>query len=391
MSQKHILLIVGMHRSGTSALCSVLECCGVTFGSDMLDPMTGVNDEGFWEDATLVQLNEQILKRLGGTWFSLPPDMEHVDWSSEALSDLGEAAQSLLQRGFGSGALQGMKDPRMSLTLPFWLAACEKAGLPVYVCAISRAPLEVARSLQKRDGFPIGYGLRLSAQYRYLLAASAPPGTLHVTFDALLQNSTDVLLALASALPLTLPTEGLAGTVRTELRHHNQRPGDPVLLEADEGKIDQAALQEAIEQAFPSLQLCGEFALCLVERAEQLTHLGGEYSLALDTLKQRDVDVDSLSALHQQALSTIDERDAQLTQRDLDVDSLSALHQEALSTIDERDAQIVEFDRRLAETGEHLSQALDTLRARDEQVQRIMSLPIVGPLLNAMKWMYEKR
>jgi hypothetical protein len=363
LDDRRVLFVVGMHRSGTSALCSALERCGVTFGSDLLDPMTGVNDEGFWEDAAVVQLNEQILERLGGTWFSLPPDMEHVDWSSEALSDLGEAAQSLLQRGFGSGALQGMKDPRMSLTLPFWLAACEKAGLPVYVCAISRAPLEVARSLQKRDGFPIGYGLRLSAQYRHLLAASAPPGTLHVTFDALLQNSTDVMLALASALPLTLPTEGLAGTVRTELRHHNQRPGDPVLLEADEGKIDQAALQEAIEQAFPSLQLCGEFALCLVERAEQLTHLGGEYSLALDTLKQRDVDVDSLSALHQ----------------------------EALSTIDERDAQIVEFDRRLAETGEHLSQALDTLRARDEQVQRIMSLPIVGPLLNAMKWMYEKR
>jgi hypothetical protein len=360
---RRLLFVVGMHRSGTSALCAALESCGVSFGSNLLDPMVGVNEEGFWEDTGVVQINEQLLERLGGTWFSVPPDLEHVDWSSEALSDLGSAAQSLLQRGFGSGALQALKDPRMSLTLPFWLAACEKEGLPVTVCEINRAPLEVARSLQKRDGFPIGYGLRLSARYRQLLALSAPPGTLYVTYDALLQNPTDVMFALASALPLTLPAEGVAGSVKPELRHHDQRPGDPVLLEADDGEIDQSALEKAIEQAFPSHQLCAEFALCLVERAEQLTHLGGEHAQALDTLKQRDADVDSLSALHQ----------------------------EALATIEERDAQIVEFDRRLAETGEHLSRALDTLRARDEQIQRIMSLPIVGPLLRAMKWMYEKR
>jgi len=351
-----------MHRSGTSALCAALERCGVSFGANLLKPMTGVNDDGFWEDADVVQLNQRLLASLGGTWFALPPSLAEVDWSGNGYADLRQAADGLLARGFGPAPLQALKDPRLCLTLPFWLAACERQELPVTVCIMSRAPLEIARSLEKRDGFPLGYGLRLCASYRRLLAASAPPDSPQVNYEALLQDPAAVVQALSGSLPLALPGDGLAGTVKPELRHY-ERPDDPVLGEPDGRKIDQAALEAAIEREFPSAQLAADMARCLVARGEQLSLLGEEHTAALATLDQRDTDIEDLSVLHR----------------------------EALATIDERDAQIREFDRRLAATGAHLSEALETLRRRDEQVQRILAIPVVGHLLRVAKWVYERR
>jgi len=352
-----------MHRSGTSALCAALECCGVSFGVNLLNPMVGVNEDGFWEDADAVQLNQQLLASLGATWFALPPGLAEVDWAADSYSDLWQEADALLARGFGSAPVQALKDPRLCLTLPFWLAACERQGLPVTVCLMSRAPLEIARSLEKRDGFPLGYGLRLCASYRRLLAAGAPPDSLQVNYEALLRDPTAVLRALSGRIPLTLPEEGLAGVVKPELRHHEEQPDDPVLGEPDGRKIDQAALEAAIERQFPAVELATDMARCLVARGDQLSRLGDEHAEALATLNQRDADIENLSALHRGALATIEERDA----------------------------QIREFDRRLAETGAHLSEALDTLRRRDEQLQRILSIPVIGHMLRVAKWIYERR
>jgi hypothetical protein len=63
-----IHFVVGMHRSGTSALCAALAACGVSFGNRLLDAMAGVNDEGFWEDATVVSITEQLLALLDSRW-----------------------------------------------------------------------------------------------------------------------------------------------------------------------------------------------------------------------------------------------------------------------------------------------------------------------------------
>ena len=63
-----LLLVLGMHRSGTSALCAALAACGVSFGDRLLDPLAGVNDEGFWEDAAVVAIDQQSLALLDPNW-----------------------------------------------------------------------------------------------------------------------------------------------------------------------------------------------------------------------------------------------------------------------------------------------------------------------------------
>ena len=159
--ERKLLFIVGMHRSGTSALCSALRASGATFGSSLLQAMSGVNDEGFWEDAEVVEVNEQLLHHLGTHWYTASKDLASVDWSADVFSAQRLQAMAIVERGFGGGALEAVKDPRLCVTLPFWLSLCEQLEISTSVCVINRAPLEIARSLKKRDGFPLGYGLRL--------------------------------------------------------------------------------------------------------------------------------------------------------------------------------------------------------------------------------------
>jgi hypothetical protein len=351
-----LLFVLGMHRSGTSALCSALEYSGASFGGDLLEPMVGVNEEGFWENASVVALNQQLLERLGGTWFCPPSRVSQSDWSDDALADIREAARAILRRGFGGGPVQAVKDPRLCITLPLWLAAAAEVQIPTTVCVISRAPLEVARSLHKRDGFPLGYGVRLYAQYREQLAANVPSEATYVTYDTLLQDPKSVLQVLARVLPLTVPDTGLEGSVKPQLRHHSAMQGDRMLLQADTGDVDLAALNGAIEQAYPSSEVLREFALSMAKRAEQLTSLGDEHTQALAVLTQRDADIEGLSALHREAL-------AMITQRDADIEGLSAEH----------------------------NVALDTLRERDQQLQRLLAIPGLGLLIRAMKWFYARR
>ena len=205
-----LLIVTGMHRSGTSALCAALAACGVSFGERLIEAMAGVNDEGFWEDARVVALNEQLLALTDSTWYAPAPGLAGIDWTQECFQDLRQQAAALLEAGFGESAWGAVKDPRFCLTLRFWLDVGNDLGLATRVCAIGRVPLEVARSLQRRDGFPPGYGLRLCSAYRGLLLAALPADALQVDYDALLADTPYEQLTLSAVARAALPT--LPGT-----------------------------------------------------------------------------------------------------------------------------------------------------------------------------------
>jgi hypothetical protein len=270
------------------------------------------------------------------------------------------------------------KDPRFCLTLPFWLDVCGEIGLAVKVCVISRAPLEVARSLLKRDGFPLGYGLRLCSAYRAALASALPADALQVSYGELLADTAAVMRRLAEALPLAVNPDKLAAGVRPELRHQvsDSPAGEPTQRAAKDPAA--AGLEDAIANGYPADQVMAEFARELVARGQQLSRVGTAHSEALATLDQRDADVAALSAEHRRALATIE-------QRDTEIEALSAQHRQALATIDERDEQIREFDRRLAQIGEEHSYALEIIRERDAQLDHIYNLPALGLAVRLLK------
>ena len=148
--------IAGMHRSGTSMVASLLRGAGLYLGeeADLLPPAEG-NPDGYFENRKFVDLNEELLARLGGTYFR-PPDFAH-GWTEAAVSALGDRAGAVL-RGFAGREPWGWKDPRNSLTLPFWTSLMD--DVRTVICL--RHPWDVADSLYRGRYFP-AYRLRAIA------------------------------------------------------------------------------------------------------------------------------------------------------------------------------------------------------------------------------------
>ena len=156
-----LVLVLGMHRSGTSGITSILLGNGGWSGDDgELVPASINNQAGFFERRDLIDLQESWLSRLGATW-DCPPS--HQVLSEFRLEAVGEARAYLL--GLRARQPQAsslvLKDPRMCLFAPLWLDAEPNAMVVIPF----RHPAEVAESLWKRDRIPFAHAVLLWQKY----------------------------------------------------------------------------------------------------------------------------------------------------------------------------------------------------------------------------------
>jgi hypothetical protein len=160
-----------MHRSGTSLVANLLSVCGLYLGEEQdLMPATVDNPKGYWEHRRLLILNNEILAELGGDWESPPTVIE--GWAEEVrMNYLRTKAEVLLEEFIGHEPW-GWKDPRTSLTLPFWMSLNGlrvpfwlgvAPKLKIVLCL--RNPREVSRSLSTRKHSPTSAGLDLWLLY----------------------------------------------------------------------------------------------------------------------------------------------------------------------------------------------------------------------------------
>ncbi len=148
-------------------LTRLLHRCGLYLGpKDALMPPQADNPDGFWEHLGFVALNDELLDALGGAW-DLPPKTDE-NLSDERLDPLRMKARLLIE-GFPSAQIWGWKDPRNSLTLPFW----EDLLPGLKTLMIVRNPLEVAYSMGKRNRTSYAFGLRLWEIYNRRLIETA--------------------------------------------------------------------------------------------------------------------------------------------------------------------------------------------------------------------------
>jgi hypothetical protein len=164
MSTNDVVCIIGMHRSGTSMVARLLSLCGLDLGRDdeLIGPDEG-NPLGHFEHAGFHRINEALLKYFGGSWDN-PPELNPGWENDSSLSHLTAEAKQVVGT-FTETPLWGWKEPRSTLLLPFWKSIIP--GLRFIICV--RSPLDVARSLERRDGISIGAGASL--WHRYFLAA----------------------------------------------------------------------------------------------------------------------------------------------------------------------------------------------------------------------------
>lgn len=150
---RSFLVVMGMHRSGTSCITRTLSLMGASLGpvSRELEKLT--LEEDHWESPSLNWINDEILRRSAGTWWE-PPATLAPSWL-----DHWRCRRFLWE--FSDGPIGVFKDPRLCMTYPVW-----RAALPHHrVIACIRHPVNVARSLQKREGWPLEQGLRLWVTY----------------------------------------------------------------------------------------------------------------------------------------------------------------------------------------------------------------------------------
>ncbi len=205
---KTIVFILGVHRSGTSALSGLMRFCGYDHGCQLLDPAPD-NPAGFWEPRPVVDTNQRILKAMGGGWDRVPawlhwPEQTPIDlgpWLKETFTEVAVAAWD---QAFGEGAFAAQridngqhplvcKDPRLCLTLPLWLHVASQKGYASRVLCTHRPPRAIMRSLTRRNDMGFAQAADLVTDYWAHAISHFPEGAGVVRYDALLQSPDQVL------------------------------------------------------------------------------------------------------------------------------------------------------------------------------------------------------
>jgi hypothetical protein len=146
------IIVLGMHRSGTSAVAGAAVRLGLAPPRTPLAP-TLDNPTGFHESIPVVDLNHLILNAVGRDWYhclSFEPDMLDDD----AQATTFDRCTAILRQEFNHEPAFVMKDPLLCLTLPIWLPALRALNAAVSALLVLRHPEEVARSLFQRDMLP---------------------------------------------------------------------------------------------------------------------------------------------------------------------------------------------------------------------------------------------
>ena len=227
---RHCVLVTGMHRSGTSAAARVLNLLGAMLPEHLVGEDDG-NPLGHWEPARVVELNDALLNEVAQGW----DDVAAIDWDNVPADWFARAVASacgVLDAEYPTAPLFVVKDPRISRLLPVWRAAFDRLGITLSLLHCLRDPLEVAQSLQSRDGLSLPYALLLLA--RYTLDCQTHGDGLRRTslaYADLLDDWRAAVADLEVALKLTLPVTDEAAAAITAfltptMRHHRRAGAD---------------------------------------------------------------------------------------------------------------------------------------------------------------------
>lgn len=240
------VFVLGMHRSGTSAVSRLINMMGASLGpAHLIGEPAFDNEKGFWERTDVSKLNDQLLQLCDCTWDEVS-NYKQALLPKELPAELREQLQRII---FQLDTLRPwvLKDPRLCLTFPMW-----RSQLEVPVCVLPyRSPHAIAQSLQFRNGFGLLHGLALWEQYTLAaLHATKDLPRLIVCYEKLILDPVGVVselyegLCAADLVGLRKPSaREITAFVETRLQHQQG------LLAASEGLLNfsQRHLAAALE------------------------------------------------------------------------------------------------------------------------------------------------
>ncbi len=215
VSNQTVVVVLGMHRSGTSAITRVINLLGVELGADLLPPDVD-NPTGFWENRKIFEIHKKIHETLG-TWYddiAFPPERW---WEKDEIASLKKDLKDIVQGDFSNSRLWGFKDPRACRLIPLWREIFNESGCEAKYIIITRHPYEVARSLEIRDGFSINKSILLSLEH--LLEAEVYTRNnprVVITYDRLLADWRETVMRIASRLEIEWPVKPIQAALDIE-------------------------------------------------------------------------------------------------------------------------------------------------------------------------------
>ncbi|EKS9914585.1 hypothetical protein BTK97_003366 [Burkholderia multivorans] len=139
-----LIVVLGMHRSGTSVLTRAMETLGADLGSKLLPAEPGNNDKGFFEDIDINRINIEVMQAAGFDWDTMAPiDLSGID--ANHLDQLQVKAATLL-REKSDGKVFALKDPRIARLLPF----CNQSSQACRPVSSMRSPCAIRSALHGR-------------------------------------------------------------------------------------------------------------------------------------------------------------------------------------------------------------------------------------------------
>lgn len=187
------MMVVGMHRSGTSAVGEVLAKLGLDVGTGTEYERETGNARGLFEWRETVEFNDEWLGRYESAWWS-PPRLGTNDWRE---IDLRQLAESRRQLPYFSGEIRNwfVKDPRISLLMPLWDRLLLQRSPTVVVV---RSPIATAGSIRLRSGMHTARSLALGAEhYRAIYAALGDRPAIVVSYEQMVADPVPTIEALA--------------------------------------------------------------------------------------------------------------------------------------------------------------------------------------------------
>jgi len=145
---RRVILVLGMARSGTSALTRTLGLCGAELPKSthsVTDPIRGTH----WEPDLIVDVHDrELLEPKGRRWHDVGW-LAHSWFQSEEAAVIKHRLAAAYREEFGAAPLTVVKDPRICRLLPLWLPIVRELPAEPYAVIIVRNPVEVAASLAK--------------------------------------------------------------------------------------------------------------------------------------------------------------------------------------------------------------------------------------------------
>lgn len=219
------LLVLGMHRSGTSAVTRVINLLGADLPGTMIGAGPG-NARGHWESEPVVAHHERLLERLGSRW----DDWRRLDLaglSAPARAEMAGTLSAIIDLEYAGSPLFVLKDPRVCRFVPLVVEPLAAAAIATSHVLVLRNPLAVAASLAERDG--TAPGVATLVWLRHVLdAESATRGASRaiVSYENLLADWRAAMRAAGARLgigwpcPIEIAGRQVDAFLSVGLQHH---------------------------------------------------------------------------------------------------------------------------------------------------------------------------